>query len=208
MEGRVFGELPVGGRLVGVEQKPGMLRPRPAALRSRRLDGRAQLFGSWVICAINEGESGRHNAECTQEFFRRAFNGKVVLFGTLLDVEDRKITSKRWATAPERAPATRCALPQSAAGSKFTRDSIAGVYVHATAVNNLLRGDALVEFGRGATGLFAFVLAGLASMATLALGPALAALATLGLAAAWTAGATIAFREALALPLIVTVLSK
>ncbi len=137
-----------------------------------------------------------------KDFFRREFNGKVVLFGTLLDVEDRKITSKRWATAPEGARATRCALPPAAAGSKFTRDTIAGVYVHATAVNNLLRGDALVEFGRVATGLFAFVLAGLASMATLALGPALAAVATLGLGAAWTAGATMAFREALALPLI------
>ena len=57
-----------------------------------------------------------------KEFFRREFNGKVVLFGTLLDVEDRKITSKRWATAPERARATRCALPQSAAGSKFARE--------------------------------------------------------------------------------------
>ena len=137
-----------------------------------------------------------------KDFFRREFNGKVVLFGTLLDVEDRKITSKRWATAPEGARATRCALPQPAAGSRFTRDSISGVYVHATAVNNLLRGDALVEFGRAATGLFAFVLAGLASIAALALGPALATLATLGLAAAWTAGATLAFREALALPLI------
>src|SRR5262249_13810986 len=113
-------------------------------------------------------------AKGDKEFFRREFNGKVVLLGTLLDVEDRKITSKRWATAPEEARAPRCALPRTAAGSKFARDSIAGVYVHATAVNNLLRGDALVEFGCAATGLFAFVLAGLASIAALVLGPAAA----------------------------------
>src|SRR5579862_377488 len=36
-----------------------------------------------------------------KDFFRRHFDGKVVLFGTVLDVEDRKITSKRFATAPE-----------------------------------------------------------------------------------------------------------
>ena len=29
-----------------------------------------------------------------------------------------------------------------AAGRKFTREAIAGVYIHATAINNLLRGDA------------------------------------------------------------------
>src|SRR5262249_2689267 len=38
-----------------------------------------------------------------KDFFRRHFDGKVVLIGTVLDVEDRKITSKRFATAPEGA---------------------------------------------------------------------------------------------------------
>src|SRR4029077_7755665 len=75
-----------------------------------------------------------------KDFFRRNFDGKVVLIGTVLDVEDRKITSKRLATAPEGAHAARCALPMPASGPTFARDSIAGVYVHATAVNNLLRG--------------------------------------------------------------------
>jgi adenylate cyclase len=36
-----------------------------------------------------------------KDFFRRHFGGKIVLIGTVLDVEDRKITSKRFATAPE-----------------------------------------------------------------------------------------------------------
>ena len=45
-----------------------------------------------------------------KDFFRRHFDGKVVLIGTVLDVEDRKITSKRFATAPEGARAERCAL--------------------------------------------------------------------------------------------------
>ena len=137
-----------------------------------------------------------------KDFFHRHFDGKVVLIGTVLDVEDRKVTSKRYATAPEGASAVRCVLPSPAAGQKFTRDSIAGVYIHATAVNNLLRGDALTEVGRSGTGIISFALAALTATAALALGPAAAALATFGIAAAWTAGATVAFRDALALPLV------
>jgi adenylate cyclase len=137
-----------------------------------------------------------------KEFFRRQFDGKVVLIGSVLDVEDRKITAKRFATGPEHARTERCALPAPVAGPKFARDSIPGVTLHATAVNNLIRGDALIDPGRAGAGIFSFVLAALVSAAALALGPAAAALATLGIGAAWTAGATLAFREAMALPLI------
>jgi serine phosphatase RsbU (regulator of sigma subunit)/CHASE2 domain-containing sensor protein len=136
------------------------------------------------------------------DFFRRHFAGKVVLIGTVLDVEDRKITSKRFATAPEGARAARCALPAPASGQAFARDAIAGVYVHATAVNNLLRHDPVTEPGRAATGLFAFALAGLAAAAALRFGPAAAVGIFLALTALWTAGATVAFRDALALPLL------
>jgi serine phosphatase RsbU (regulator of sigma subunit)/CHASE2 domain-containing sensor protein len=140
-------------------------------------------------------------------FFRSHFEGKVVLIGTVLDVEDRKITSKRFATAPEGANAERCALPMPAAGQRFARDSIAGVYIHATAVNNLLDGATLTELSRTATGIASFVLACLAAAAALALGPASAGLAFLGVAVVWSAGATLAFRGALALPLLESLLS-
>jgi serine phosphatase RsbU (regulator of sigma subunit)/CHASE2 domain-containing sensor protein len=137
-----------------------------------------------------------------KDFFRRHFDGKVVLIGTVLDVEDRKITSQRYATAPEGARAERCALTAPTAGQTFTRDSIAGVYVQATAVNNLVRGDPLTEFDRFGTGVASFALAGLAVAAALALGPTGAVLAFVGIAAVWSAGATIAFRGALAVPLV------
>jgi adenylate cyclase len=55
-------------------------------------------------------------AKDDKDFFKRNFGGKIVLIGTLLDVEDRKITSKRFATAPEGARGERCALPIPAAG--------------------------------------------------------------------------------------------
>src|SRR5580700_3183556 len=137
-----------------------------------------------------------------KDFFRHHFDGKVVLIGTVLDVEDRKITSKRFATAPEGARTERCALATPAAGQTFTRDSISGVYIQATAVNNLLRGEALIEFNRIGTGITSFTLAALAVAAALALGPTGAALAFLGIAGVWSAGATIAFRDALAVPLV------
>ena len=123
-----------------------------------------------------------------KDFFRRHFDGKVVLIGTVLDVEDRKITSKRFATAPEGARAARCALTTPAVGQTFTRDSISGVYIHATAVNNLLRGDALIEFDRIGTGIASFTLAALAVAAALALGPTGAALTFLGIAASLECG--------------------
>jgi serine phosphatase RsbU (regulator of sigma subunit) len=142
-----------------------------------------------------------------KDFFRRHFDGKVVLIGTLLDVEDRKITSKRFATAPEGARAQRCALTTPAAGATFARESISGVYVQATAVNNLIRGHALTEFNRINTGIASFVLAALAVAAALTLGPTGAALAFLGIAAVWSGAATVAFRDALALPLVEPVLT-
>jgi serine phosphatase RsbU (regulator of sigma subunit)/CHASE2 domain-containing sensor protein len=137
-----------------------------------------------------------------KDFFRRHFDGKIVLIGTMLDVEDRKLTSKRFATAPEGARAERCALPTPAVGQTFNRDTISGVYIHATAVNNLIRGDPLIEFGRIGTGLASFGLAALAVVAALALGPSGAALTFLGITAVWSTGATIAFRGALAVPLV------
>ncbi len=137
-----------------------------------------------------------------KEFFQRHFGGKIVLIGTVLDLEDRKITSKRFATAPEGARAERCALPIPVASQKFARDSIAGVYIHATAVNNLVRDDGLIEFGRIGAAVSSFAFAALAATAALAFGPIAAAAATIGLAIAWIAGATVAFRHALVLPLI------
>ena len=141
-------------------------------------------------------------AKDDKDFFKRNFGGKIVLIGTLLDVEDRKITSKRFATAPEGARGEGCALPIPAAGERFARDSIAGVYIHATAVNNLVRDDGLIEFGRIGAALASFAFAALAATAALVFGPIAAAAATAGLAVGWIAGATVAFRHALALPLI------
>jgi CHASE2 domain-containing sensor protein len=136
------------------------------------------------------------------DYFRRQFAGKVVLLGTVTDTDDRRVTAKRWATGLEGAAAPRCALPPPQAAGQLPRLTVAGVYVHATAVNNLLRRDAVSSPGRAATGAIAVGMAALTAAAALLLAPLGAALAALGLVATYTVGAVLAFRDALALPLL------
>jgi adenylate cyclase len=136
------------------------------------------------------------------DFFRKQFDGKVVIFGTLLDTEDRKITSKRFATGLDGSRAPRCALPPAPQNpGQFKRSSIAGVYIHATAVHNLMARDAVVEPGRLPTVMIAIAFAALAALAARVLAPGAAALVYLGMAAIWTSFATLAFARSLALPL-------
>lgn len=108
-----------------------------------------------------------------KEFFKRHFDGKVVLLGTVLDVEDRKISSKRFATGVEGSRGARCALAAPKGESKFVRDSISGVYLHATAVNNLIRRDAVRELGRLPGGVIAVAFSLAAALAALLLAPGL-----------------------------------
>lgn len=136
------------------------------------------------------------------DYFRRQFDGKVVLIGTLLDVEDRKLTSKRFATGVEGAShAPRCKLPPVASERQFKRRTIPGVYLHATAVDNLLSGEVLTEFGQWPTTAMAMAFTLLVVIAAALLSPIVAAgiwgLLTLGLLGLATAAMT----HAVALPL-------
>ena len=97
----------------------------------------------------------------------------------------------------------RCALPAPPPSTVFARDSTPGVYTHATAVNNLIRGDAVIGLNTIGRGAIAFAFAAIIAAATLTL-PLLAAVrAYLAAAALWTFGAVLAFTySSLALPLI------
>ncbi|MGA7809440.1 adenylate/guanylate cyclase domain-containing protein, partial [Bradyrhizobium sp.] len=79
--------------------------------------------------------------------------------------------------------------------------SIAGVYIQATAVGNLLARDALVELGRSPTTIIAIGVALLVAIAARLFSPVTAASVYLGLVAIWTTGATMVFAKALVLPL-------
>jgi adenylate cyclase/guanylate cyclase len=136
-----------------------------------------------------------------KDYFRRWFAGKIVLFGTVQDAEDRRLTSKRFATRLERARTPRCALEQKPLPQNFRRSTIAGVYIHATAVNNLIAHNAVTELGRLPIALIAILAAIVGATAARLLHPAYAALAYLAAVVLYVTGATLAFVHAFALPL-------
>jgi adenylate cyclase len=136
-----------------------------------------------------------------RDFFRRAFEGKVVLLGTVLNFEDRKLTSMRLSRGYDGSPAPRCALPAPAGTVQKARSDIAGVFVHATAVRNLIERDAVTELGFPARNILTIVFALVIACAACMLAPSGALIAWLGLTAVYAAVAVGAFVHALALPL-------
>ncbi|CAN7367966.1 adenylate/guanylate cyclase domain-containing protein [Bradyrhizobium sp. LjRoot220] len=135
-----------------------------------------------------------------KEYFRRWFDGKVVIFGTVLDHEDRRMTSKRFATGIEGARTPRCAVGSTPVAAGFRTSTIAGVYIHATAVNNLISRNAVVEPGPLSRFLISALFAALAAIAAWRLKPLGAAMAWAVMIVTGVAGATVAFNHALALP--------
>ena len=125
----------LGGRPVrGAEQARGLLLNFDAGSDTFPVHSLADLHA----CR----EAGR------EDFFRDAFADKVVLFGAVLDAEDRLLTSKRFITGPEHdRPAPRCVHPVM--NELFLRDGrrqrIPGVIVQATAIDNLIRNNGLVR---------------------------------------------------------------
>ncbi len=138
-------------------------------------------------------------------YFTRHFKGRVVLVGVVVDMEDRKLTGKRFMTGiRDGAPVPHCRIPvetdQAAVG--VSRDSIAGVFIHATAVNNLLRGDGLRDLP--ASGRAVLLLAMALLVATLAarLRPTISTLWIGAALVTWLGVATMALRLGLLLPVL------
>jgi class 3 adenylate cyclase len=139
------------------------------------------------------------------DYFRERFAGKAVLFGVVLDVEDRQATSRRFINGPDDAGRQpRCASePLPAFGRpQRARDSVPGVLVHATAINNLLRRDPLRDLPPAADAAVAggFGVVAATASAIAPLGPAGVALA-IGMLL-YGALATVALHGGLALPLL------
>lgn len=136
-----------------------------------------------------------------KDYFKRWFAGKVVIVGSVLDIEDRQQTSKRFATGIEGARAPRCTAESTPVKAGFRTSTIAGVYVHATAVNNLIQRNGVVEPGPLVRFLISAVFASLAAIAAWRLRPLSAALAWAAVIVISVAGATVAFNQSLALPI-------
>ncbi|MBR0859016.1 adenylate/guanylate cyclase domain-containing protein [Bradyrhizobium liaoningense] len=141
-----------------------------------------------------------------RDFFRRAFDGKVVLLGTVLNFEDRKLTSMRLSGGHDGTPAARCALPAPARPTK-ARSDVAGVFVHAAVVRNLIERDAVTELGFPLRTILTIAFAAIVACAAGVLAPSGAVITWLALSAAYAAAAVGAFVYALALPLTEPVLA-
>ncbi|MBH5369057.1 adenylate/guanylate cyclase domain-containing protein [Bradyrhizobium glycinis] len=136
-----------------------------------------------------------------RDFFRRAFEGKVVLLGTVLNFEDRKLTSMRLSGGHDGTPSARCALPVAAGTAQKARSDVAGVFVHAAAVRNLIERDAVTELGLPARTVLTIAFAAIIACAAGVLAPSGALIAWLGLTIVYAVVAVSAFVHALALPL-------
>lgn len=138
-------------------------------------------------------------------YFQQHFAGKVVLVGTVLDVEDRKLSSARWVTKPEGLnPPPRCALPVMAGlyRTDLRRDTIPGVFIHAAAIGNVIARNALAEVDRATAAGLVLAVAGVAAVLTLAAAPLPAGIGLLAVLALWCGGAVAAFHGGTVLPLL------
>jgi len=85
---------------------------------------------------------------------KSAFAGKVVLLGAAIDIEDRKVTPGRAFVDGGKPQILQCGaagtpnVPVTKQASPSSRRTIPGVFIHAQAVNDLLRGD-LARFWPG-----------------------------------------------------------
>jgi class 3 adenylate cyclase/CHASE2 domain-containing sensor protein len=139
------------------------------------------------------------------DFLRRHFAGKVVLLGAILDVEDRKLTSSRFITAPEHAGSgERCVLPkrEDLFNGSLVRNAIPGVEVLATAVMNLLDRHVLRDAPPTANWTLVLVVAIGAALLITGMPPWLAGTGLVIGVAAWGLAVTAAFRSDLVLPLL------
>jgi adenylate cyclase len=138
------------------------------------------------------------------EYFASQFKDRVVLLATGLDVEDRLMTSRRFINRGENLTAPRC-TPTPEQGMRrveFARATMPGVFVHAAAIDNLLRGEVMHRPGGAARGLAVAGVAGLAAVPALLLPIGWAAAALGGVLLGVIVLATMAFQYLLALPLI------
>lgn len=148
-------------------------------------------------------------AACAEEqrraFFAQHFAGRVVLIGTFLDVEDRKITSTRLATVPESGHVgPRCvhAPMKDLFDDSVVRPTIPGVFIHATAAANLIAGTMLAEPPAWLAMALLVALSLAATMLVTLLAPPLAAALAGLVALAWSGASLLAFAQSIVLPLV------
>ena len=159
-------------------------------------EGAARLSPNYADVAIAPTYPMRGLLACADEPATAAklaaiFKDKVVLLGFTLDVEDRKVVAGRaFADGDAGIRHLPCAAEEPAV--RADRGTIPGVFIHAQAINDLLRGE-LVRFWPLWAGWTAMaVLAAIGGGLAMTLRAPAASAWLIGALALWTAGATYA----------------
>ncbi len=136
-------------------------------------------------------------------FFRKAFADKIVLVGAVLDIEDRKLASNRFATFPTGTNlAPRCVHSVMPELSGQARATIPGVYILATAIENLLQGDWLRQPPRWQEAVMLFLISCVAAFISWRFHFLWSAAGNTALCLIWSSLALVVFRQHMVLPLL------
>jgi adenylate cyclase len=140
------------------------------------------------------------------DFFSQHFKNRVVLIGTGLQFEDRLLTSSRLINPPEALTGARCELP-APPPARYARDTMPGVFVHATAIDNLLRNEGLRSLPLPGRIVLMLAVAGLGAILGLRAGFLKGGIAQIGVLTGLTVAATVLFQHEIETPLLEALLA-
>lgn len=86
-----------------------------------------------------------------KDYFRRHFSEKAILLSAVLDVEDRKLTSRRFTSTADGAQVANRCVNEPMCGlyrTDVVQGSLPGVYLHAAGINMLVRNEPVRELGK------------------------------------------------------------
>jgi adenylate cyclase len=144
------------------------------------------------------------------DFLGAAFKDRIVLIGTALDIEDRRLAANRYMTSAGRVrSAERCVLARDETrfGEIVDRRTIPGIYIHAAAIATVLRERPL----RMPSAMVNMLLVGGVSSASallyFAIGPAIGVIAVLAILGLTALAAMMAFGAGIVAPAVTLALA-
>ncbi len=129
------------------------------------------------------------------DYFKKHFEGKAVLFGIVTDIEDRKVTSNRWASHKDFANAPTPCTEGYEYPPASVRSTTPGVYLHATAVNNIVQDSGLRDVPVWIYIACILLIAAIVTIIALLFRPFKSVPLVIAVGLAWTLVVTVVFRE-------------
>lgn len=141
-------------------------------------------------------------------YFAEHFKGKAVILGVVLNLEDRLLATNRFVTDVDFAGAPKSCTGVGPEVPEIARNATPGVYIHANAINNLIRGNAIDRLSDTVRHLATLIASLLAVALALRFRPQRAILFLGVICLAYIAAATVIFRTGMELPLIDPILAS